>query len=192
MWPAIKRLAREQRGDILSAIMCYQVGEEMPDMDPVTAMAFEFIRAQMDRDNEKYGKTVEKRRAAAQKRWNNGSYMQMHANAGDTDTDNVTVTDTDTDTDTGFTNVNIKSLSNMPIGMAEELRGIYGDRADGLIEDVRRYYSQHLEKEFPGWPEAMAQFNANQLRWGKATKKQSSTDRAFEAFKAEIEAEEKK
>lgn len=70
---------------------------------------------------------------------------------------------------------NINNLSCMPDGMEDELKSLYGDRTDALIADVRRYYEQHPEKDFPGWPVAVAQFDANQTRWGRAKKKQKTT-----------------
>lgn len=58
----INLLNREQRGDLLTAIMQYAVGGDLPEMDAITNMAFSIIRDRMDRDTEKYLKTVEARR----------------------------------------------------------------------------------------------------------------------------------
>lgn len=60
----ISLLTMEQRGVLFTAIMCYAAGRPLPDMDGMTQMAFCFIKAQLDRDNEKYQKTVEARREA--------------------------------------------------------------------------------------------------------------------------------
>lgn len=74
---------------------------------------------------------------------------------------------------------NINNINNislyMPDGMRDELLSLYGDRADALIEDVERYYKQHTDRAFPGWLDAVAQFNANQARWGKKPKKRQKT-----------------
>lgn len=71
---------------------------------------------------------------------------------------------------------NITNISlNMPDGIREELQTLFGDRTEALIEDVERYYSQHPEKTFPGWKDAMLQFNANQKRWGGSKKKHEKT-----------------
>ena len=74
--------------------------------------------------------------------------------------------------------------------MMAEFETLYGDRASALIEDVRRYYEGHQDKEFPGWKLAMAQFNANQTRWNKKPKKRQKTleEIAEEAF-ADLQAE---
>lgn len=62
-----KLLSREQQGDLFMAVMNYAAGDELPDLDGMTQMAFSFIKTQMDRDNKKYQKTVEARREAGKK-----------------------------------------------------------------------------------------------------------------------------
>lgn len=87
---------------------------------------------------------------------------------------------------------NINNITNislyMPDGMREELQSLYGEKTEALIEDVRRYYEQHTEKEFPGWPIAVAQFNANQKRWSYSRKREKTTrELAAEIFGEENE-----
>ena len=60
-------LSMEQRGLLLTAIMAYSSGDELPEMDGMTAMAFSFIKADLDRAAEKYEKTCEARREAGRK-----------------------------------------------------------------------------------------------------------------------------
>lgn len=85
---------------------------------------------------------------------------------------------------------NIDNIDNislyMPDGMEEQLRKTYGERADALMADVRNYYEGNTDKEFPGWPIAMAKFSSNQERWGKKPKKKSKT---LEEIAAEVFAE---
>ncbi len=106
----IQLLSREQRGDLLTAVMAYASGEDVPDMDGMTLMAFSFIKVQMDRDNERYERTVEARREAGRqggrpkasasddkaKKANGFSKKQSEAKKPDNDnvTDNDTVNDT--------------------------------------------------------------------------------------------------
>lgn len=97
-WTTIQKLNLEQRGALLSALMCKQLGEPLPEMDAATDMAYSFMAAQIDRDNDKYEDIAEKRRNAANARWNMQK-MQMHDLHYDTDTDTDTDTVTDTDTD---------------------------------------------------------------------------------------------
>lgn len=60
-------LTLEQQGLLINAIFKYQLGEELPEMDMGLKMAFSFIKAQLDRDNEKYKNTCEERRKAGEK-----------------------------------------------------------------------------------------------------------------------------
>lgn len=60
----IQDLSLEQIGSLFIAIMKYQKEEELPELDAVTKMAFNFIRSQLDKDNEKYVETSERRREA--------------------------------------------------------------------------------------------------------------------------------
>ena len=57
-------LTMEQRGILLTAIMAYQMGQELPQMDAVTTMAYSFIRRKLDADNAKWEETCRKRSEA--------------------------------------------------------------------------------------------------------------------------------
>lgn len=63
----VELLDMEQRGVLFTALMAYAAHNELPDMDGMTKMAFSFIRSQIDRDTEKYQKTIESRREAGKK-----------------------------------------------------------------------------------------------------------------------------
>lgn len=71
----VSRLNMDQRGVLFTAILMYERGERLPEMDDVTEMCFSFIQASLDREAKKYDAKVEKRREAANARW-----MQEHAN----------------------------------------------------------------------------------------------------------------
>lgn len=73
----IELLNMNQRGVLLTAMMMYVSGEPLPEMDGMTMMAFSFIKAQIDRDSDKYDKTVEARREAGRK---GGKAKQANAN----------------------------------------------------------------------------------------------------------------
>lgn len=60
--PQIELLSMEQRGYLLTAVMRYSAGLDIPELDTVTAMAFGFIKSQIDIDKEKYNKAIETRR----------------------------------------------------------------------------------------------------------------------------------
>ncbi len=53
-WPLIKDLSNEQLGLLLRAIYNHHMGDGEVRLDPVTDMAYRFIRSQMDRDTLKY------------------------------------------------------------------------------------------------------------------------------------------
>lgn len=55
-------LSMEQRGVLFTAIMSYQTGDELPEMDDVTAMAFSFIRSDLERAEREYQKKIETNR----------------------------------------------------------------------------------------------------------------------------------
>ena len=72
----IEILTVTQRGTLFSAIIRYAAAQDLPEMDPVTKMAFSFIRAQIDRDAAKYEEIIEKRRQAGKAR---AEQMLAHA-----------------------------------------------------------------------------------------------------------------
>lgn len=110
----IEKLKNDQRGTLLLAIMRYQGGKELPEMDPVVDMLFDVIRSQMDYNTKRYEAICEKRAAAGRKsaeRYaqqasaNDNKCQQMPANDNkcqhtDTDIDTDTDTDTETEVDT--------------------------------------------------------------------------------------------
>ena len=57
----IEILSMEQRGMLLTALMNYVAGHDIPEMDGMTRMAYSFIKSQMDRDFEKYDEVCRKR-----------------------------------------------------------------------------------------------------------------------------------
>ena len=60
----IRLLSVEQRGVLLTAIFAFASSNELPDMDGMTAMAFSFIRSQLEKDFEKYEEICRKRSEA--------------------------------------------------------------------------------------------------------------------------------
>lgn len=60
----IELLSMEQRGILITALMKYAAGREIPEMDGTTGMAYSFIKSQLDRDFEKYDETCRKRSEA--------------------------------------------------------------------------------------------------------------------------------
>lgn len=85
-------LSMEQRGILFTALLAYASGAEMPRMDAAVNMAFSFIRADMDKNFEKYEKVCEKRREAGKQKKqmlsNDSKCYQMQASGTDNDDDN--------------------------------------------------------------------------------------------------------
>lgn len=155
----------EQRGVFLTAVMKYASGDDLPEMDGMVRMAFSFAKAQMDRDNEQYLKTIEARREAGrqggvakanlqkQKIANVANAKQDMAKAECAkqtvanlpDTDNVTVTVTDTVT------VNKKDISPEPEKSAPGSR-IAGAFVlnDGSMYNVTENDVEQFQQLYPG------------------------------------------
>lgn len=60
----LELLSNEDAGLLFKGIVHYAGSGEPPELPPMAAMAFSFIQAQIDRDQEKWNATREKRRAA--------------------------------------------------------------------------------------------------------------------------------
>lgn len=58
----LKSLSYEQIGKIFMAMFQYEKTKEKPELDPVSDMAFYFIRSQMDRDRQMYEEKCERSR----------------------------------------------------------------------------------------------------------------------------------
>lgn len=104
----IQQLTVEQRGVLLTALMCYQLGDELPEMDALTKLCYSFISADVRRNNEKYDAICEKRRENGRKGGKQTQANQANArfakanqanqaNASDNDSDS----DNDNDSDSG-------------------------------------------------------------------------------------------
>jgi len=122
-------LSDEERGRLIMALLDYGESGQVPELNGAVLMAFSFMRAQIDRDAEKYAKICQKRREAgqrggrpsekkdgAEKQNDEGKPSESNANqnkakkakgfnekqseAKKPDTDTDTDTDTETDTDT--------------------------------------------------------------------------------------------
>lgn len=109
-------------GAIFRAMLTYADTGRETDLSDREAVAFGFIKAQMDRDFDKYDEIVEKRKAAVAAREEKKSKSnQMISNdiksnqmiSSATDNDTVTVTDTDTENENE--NVNVTGIIIPPL-----------------------------------------------------------------------------
>lgn len=112
-------LPPEERGHLIMAIFDYVETGVEPILDGMTMMAFSFIRAQLDRDIDKYRETCRRRAEAGragglakaanakQSQANASNAKQSQANLADNDTDNENENDNVNDNDNGNVNDNV-------------------------------------------------------------------------------------
>ncbi|MBO4456913.1 MAG: hypothetical protein J5802_04270 [Butyrivibrio sp.] len=132
--------------------------------------ALKAIEPKMKEDLEAYEVRCEKNRKAAQKRWNNPSDMQSHAEAiqadGDTDTDSDTDSDTESDSDM---NMSVMSDNNAPsvteVLEAASHHGIEVSEADA--KEFITYYYVDRKGELNGKP--IRDWRKLLKSWGKHT-----------------------
>ena len=62
-WSGMALLSREQRGDLLEALMAMHGACEMPELDQATAIVLAMIRPRMEANRKRYEETVAKRKA---------------------------------------------------------------------------------------------------------------------------------
>ena len=63
--PAIKRLNQKQCGALLQSLLDYAQYGVVPELDPMTGMAFDMLAPKIDRDAERYEESREQRQYAA-------------------------------------------------------------------------------------------------------------------------------
>ena len=90
--PCLKRLSNQEKGQLFEYILDYAEFGEVPEAEGLVGVAWDFIKPRIDHDAERYEEVSERRRQAAQKRWdkqekemqadaNECKSMQMDANA---------------------------------------------------------------------------------------------------------------
>ena len=189
-WRTVQKLSIEQRGVLLSALMLYQLGEQLPNMDLATELTFTFMASQMDKDNEKYAEIVEKRREAgrrsAEKR-NASQQVLTSVNHNDNDNvnDNVNVNDNENDNDTLKSVYMDANASRTPKRATfkkptvDEVRAYCQERQNNI--DPERFVDYY---ESNGWKvgrNAMKSWQAAVRTWERSGDGKQ-TDKAVEAF----------
>lgn len=96
-WQHLELLGDVEKGHLLQAIYAHRGMCQAPVLSAGEKMAFSFIRAQLDRDEDRYILKCETNRANVLKRWGREDTGECGRIPGDT---NNTHTDTNTDTDT--------------------------------------------------------------------------------------------
>ena len=94
-------LSDSERGQLFSAIFDYQIDGVLPSLPPAAQMAFSFIKAQIDKDTEKYAETVRNRSEAGKKSAAKKQQVSADRNknqqtaTNSTDNENVNVNEND-------------------------------------------------------------------------------------------------
>jgi len=60
LYGPLKTLSLEEKGLLFEAIFTYQIEGVVPDLPPVINMAFQFVKDQFDRDDNKYNEICER------------------------------------------------------------------------------------------------------------------------------------
>lgn len=184
----IELLNIEQRGVLLTAIMSYQLDNELPEMDAITKMCFSFISADMRRNNEKYAEVVEKRREAgrkggkkAQANQANAYFAQANKNgaqanqANQADNDNVNVNVNVSE------NVNDSVNVNVPAGESDTHIPTFDEVAlfcnqHGIQTDIQKFMQYNEGK---GWP---MEWKAALALWTQKDKEKTKEERSKNRF----------
>lgn len=141
----IEMLTIEQRGVLLTALMLSQMGEELPEMESTTKMAFMFISADIRRNNEKYKRIIERRKEAGRK---GGQAKQANlANLANATfakhKENVNDNDNDKDKDNENVNDNEKDNVNDTLSPPNPLTGAEsGSVVTPSLSEIRDYCTE--------------------------------------------------
>ena len=137
----IECLEPEQVKSLMLAMIAYNKGEEVPELDAVTKMAFIPLRQQIDRDTEKYNDKCEKRANAGRKGadvtnsrrsakvGNDENKTAKTANAEFDENDSAKTADTEYDTDTEYDSDINKNIST---SSADAVVRLYNDLCPSL------------------------------------------------------------
>lgn len=101
-----ERLSDEQLGVLFRAILRYESGMELPEMDTATEMSFDFIKVDLDANEAKYAKQCEQNRKNVSARYEESTtvYDRNESTTKSTTVYDRIHTDTDSDTDSGKDN----------------------------------------------------------------------------------------
>lgn len=107
----VQEMSNEQAGQLFKAIVHYQIHNEELDLDFGLRMAFTPFKNQFKRDDEKYNDVCEKRKKAAEKRWETdnpgeSNCDQLDANASNWIQNNANNADSDSDSENDSGNEN--------------------------------------------------------------------------------------
>lgn len=171
-WDHIKLLSMEERGSLLTAIMCNECGIELPEMDAATKMAFSFIRGQLDRDRQKYEETCAKRSAAgmasAEARRNRSQQKatkSTHVKSVETKPTNATEYDNEYEYDNDFKRKEIKEKKRFVPPTVDEVAAYCAERKSPV--NPERFVDFYASKGWKVGNQPMKDWKACVRTWEK-------------------------
>ena len=180
----LELLTDAEQGQLTMALIHYAKDGIIPEFDGMLKMAFSFIKAQIDRDSDKFKARCEKNRENAEKRWNNQNANACDGNRTDakhanTDKDKGTDTDTDDDTDTGTDKTNTpkapKGATNTPKPVKRFVPPAVEDISDYCMGrknsvDPQRFFDFYQSKGWLVGKSKMKDWQAAVRTWEKSDK----------------------
>lgn len=155
----IANLPEGQAGQLIKAICSMETGKEYKIDDPVVYAMFSMIAPKLQEDAEAYQQTVNKRKEAAEKKWNRAKAMQKDAHAvqkdasamhmhGDTDTDTDTDTDKDIKTVVDDYNATCRSLPRAKTMSQARRRMIRARLRKYSLDDIHKAFEMSEASDF--------------------------------------------
>ena len=174
---AFSELEPEEQGALIMAIFSYVRTGEVAPLSGGAAMAFLFIRGQLDRDREKYDEIREKRAEAGRKGGKQtqanraNAYKPKQTRAKQAENGNVYAFDNDSDTVYGDGDADKRSGS--PIGVAgwipptiAEIKVFCGEQ--GLTVDAAKFVEYYTRRDWLlGGGEPMTDWRTAVVGWAK-------------------------
>ena len=156
--PSLKRLSLEDKGLLFECILDYAQYGELPELDGMPGIAWDFIRPRIDRDAERYQEVSESRRQAAKKRWEKQAETpQADANAFFAmQTMPTTTTSTTTTPTTKTTSTSTSTSTSIPIAIPRAAGQSGPDRlavaGEMSFEDLRQQKLKMLDRMMSAGP----------------------------------------
>ena len=168
---------------LLNAIFDYAMGQET-ELEGAVAMAFSFIKVQMDRDIERYEKTCEKRREAGAKgglaKASNSKQMLANASKSKQNIASVADNDNDNDNDNDISIKKVAKATRFTKPSVEEIREYCQERNNQV--DPQNFFDFYESKVWKVGNQSMKDWKACVRTWESRDKSVKKTDSKFVNF----------
>lgn len=139
---ALKRLTDEQKGVLFDALLTYAGGEEPTFTDGMVMVAFDFFRAQIDTDADKYNEICKKRSDAGKKHRGN-QYSKNGTNGTNVPkVEQMELNDNDNNRETNVSQKTIKTKKRENLENYEKPSKEENDRFIGLLKRYNAVLSE--------------------------------------------------